>query len=159
MNMMTFGTYLLLSCMALLVICMLLCKKPAVFATMLACESILIGVFLGYNNGFDSPSLGTSILLCFFSFILAGIVYYFDSSFNVPPQKTSKATVIIGAVIIIISIINFDKIYTTLHKSALVESNIAEYSIFNLIICGFSLLCILLSSLIIFQLKHSRTED
>ena len=151
--------FFMLPVIGLLAVGVLISKKPKTSAILLFIQSIGISIFLGLSQGITSSALGTAILLSFFTMIVIGINLYFEASFAMAPTKLPKANMIAGLALIFIFINNMLPFLTENIKDKKIENIMFEQDIFIMIISGFSLFSILVSSIIIFEFKNPRSGD
>lgn len=150
---------LLLPVIAILSICVLVGNKASSSAIFLLFEALLIDVYLAATYGLTSIILGASVLLTFFAMIAVGSNYYFEVSFKKTVSKPPKLNIVIGLLLFIL----FwryakDLFFTPLKTERLFFLNL-NYDGLSMVVAGFALFAILVSALIIFDLKSSKSGD
>lgn len=147
---------MLLPVIAFLAVGALLHPKPSVTARLLFIESIMVAVYFAVTHGFH-PVFGGAALLTFFAMTLVGLTLYIETSFTRKIVKSPKFNLALGAILVVIFWRNINSLARPfIERASTVQQSYSLDETF-LALIGFSLFAILVSALIIFDIKPPQT--
>lgn len=150
---------LLLPIVAVLSMCVLATNKASRCAIFLLFEAILIDIYLAAIHGITSVIFGAAILLTFFAMIAVGSNYYFEVSFKKTISKSPKLNIAIGLLLFFLFARYANDLFATpVEAERLFYLNL-NYDGLSMVVAGFALFAILVSALIIFDLKNPKSGD
>lgn len=156
-----FSDYSLVSLPLIVVLALLslVSIKPSLTALFLFIQSIIINIYLAINFGITSSSFASSILLTFFIMIIIGTNSYFTISFHKATTQFSKTSLVLGLLFLLLYV----KMPALLPEFLMAQDRtsrlLAAMDTLSLVIWGFGLFAILMCSLLIFDLKNSKSGD
>lgn len=141
---------------AILALGTLVSKKASASAMLLFGQSIMINILIAKATNTNYGAFTASLLLTFFTMVMLGSNYYVEASFNQMTNKASKVSLIIGSFMVLIFLKYIDHYLPALDIEI---SSTRAAALFpetkSLLLAGFSLFAILISALLIFDLRSN----
>lgn len=150
---------LILPIIACLSFLSLISGRPSRSAIILLLQAILVDIYLGVTHGIASTVFGVSIMLTFFSLIVLGSNYYLELSFIKTASKPPKLNILIAIFLTVVFWRYIKDLFADGSSADRLYFLNLNYDGLSLVIAGFALFAILVSSLLIFDLKNQKSGD
>lgn len=149
----------ILTIIAILSVLSLASTSPSRSALILFIEAILIDIYIGIVHGITSTVFGASLMLTFFCLIVIGGNFYLEISFKKMVSKASKLSIAIFALSFFFFWHYVKELFFVVDQSERLYFLNLNYDGLSVIIAAFALFAVLVSSLIIIELKNPKSGD